>query len=110
MKKFIAGLAFMLTVGLVNAQDSTSASTSGTKYDYYPESNVYYNDVTQTYWFHDSTSNQWKNAAHLPTGVAVDEKTQKNTFYYSGGDVWEKNADHVKMYGKKDKAKTEPKE
>lgn len=109
MKKVIAGFAFMLSVGFAQAQDSSSATTSGTQYDYYPDQNVYYNGTTQTYWYRDSTANEWKSASQLPSGYSVNEKSNKNTFYYNGGDVWEKNADHIKMYGKKNKG-NKPKE
>lgn len=110
MKKIITAFAFILSVGLVNAQtDSTkanaSATNSGTKFDYYPDANVYYNDAAKTYWYQDSATNQWQSAAQLPTGYSIDNNSKKNSFYYNGGDVWKANADHVKMYGNNSKPK-----
>lgn len=101
MKKVITAFAFIFTVGLVQAQTDSAR----TKYEYYPEANVYYNDAAKTYWYYDSTANHWQNVAQLPPSYSVSEKSKKNSFYYNGANVWEKNADHMKMYGKKGKSK-----
>jgi hypothetical protein len=102
MKKLIAVCTVVLTSAYVRAQ----TGSSGTKYDYYPEANVYYNDSAKTYWYHDSASGQWKSGAKLPSGYQVTEKAKKNTFYYNGGDVWQRNAEHVKLYGNKINSRT----
>ena len=101
MKKVITAFAFIYTIGFAQAQ----TDTTGTKYEYYPDANVYYNDVAHNYWYYDSASTQWQNAPQLPPSYSINEKSKKNTFYYNGGNVWEKNAEHIKMYGKKSKSK-----
>ena len=113
MKKVIASVAFVLTLGLVQTQaqstdsstQSTQSDTSRIKYEYYPEANVYYNDVSRNYWYYDSASSQWQSAAQLPSSYSINERSKKNTFYYNGGDVWKDNAKHMKTYGNKSKSK-----
>ena len=115
MKKVITALAFIFAVGFAQAQtdstklNSTTTNNAGTQFEYYPDANVYYNDGAKTYSYYDSTSSKWQTAAELPSSYSVNTNSKKNTFYYNGGgNVWDKNADHVKMYGKKDKKSTDP--
>lgn len=103
MKKIIAALVFVIAIGFAQAQ--TDTSSGGTKYDYYPDANVYYNSAARTYWYLDSTTNQWQSVSQLPSWYSIDQNTKRNSFYYNGNDVWSKNAEHLKIYGKKGKAK-----
>ena len=107
MKKLIASVAFVLTLGLVQTQAQSansptqSTDTTRMKYEYYPDANIYYNDVSRNYWYYDSASSQWQSAAQLPSSYSINERSKKNSFYYNGGDVWKDNAKHVKTYGNK---------
>ena|SRR5689334_1344993 len=105
MKKVIASVAFVLTLGLAHTQAQATTDTGRTKYEYYPEANVYYNDVSRNYWYYDSAKSQWQSAAQLPSSYSINEKSKKNSFYYNGGEVWKDNAKHMKMYGDKSKTK-----
>ena len=116
MKKLVAAFAFVFTIAFAQAQTDSSGTnttnttnttdqTTGTRYEYYPEANVYYNDSEKTYWYHDSASNQWQSGAQLPSTYSIDDKTKKSTVYYNGTDIWKDNANHMKKYGKKGKSK-----
>ena len=91
----MTAVAFLLFAGYANAQTDTDR----VKFDYYPDANIYYNDLAKTYWYQDSASNTWQNAAKVPGTYSLDPTSRKITFYYNGRDAWKANAYHMKKYG-----------
>ena len=108
MKKIILAIALLFAVGsnVVFAQQPVRV-----KYYYYPSSNVYYNPVTNEYWYYDGGTTTWMEVKTLPSGITIT-KMPKYTVYYNGADVWKDNATHKKKYKVKNGAvvtKTKPK-
>ncbi len=102
MKKLIFGLLllFSVTTKLV-AQEETGRTT--TKYWYYPSQNVYFNDVSGTYWFYDDASVQWVESSRLPFTYTMNDKDPRYELYYKGTSVWKQNKQHkIKYNVKKD--------
>ncbi len=104
MKKTIIMLAVAFFTGTavmaqVDSTTTTTTTTKTTRYMYYPETNVYYNETTRTYSYFDPATNTWMTNAQLPTTIVIN-KNDKAELTYSGADVWKDNAMHQKKYKK----------
>ncbi|MEO6549338.1 MAG: hypothetical protein ABIN94_15155 [Ferruginibacter sp.] len=105
MKKLVAVCAFFFSVAFVNAQTDDSRI----EFDYYPESNVYFNTKSHAYLYFDSAAKKWQTVSELPARYSVNDKSEKKKLYSDSPDIWTKNFNHVKMFGNKNAA-TKPKQ
>jgi uncharacterized protein YxeA len=118
MKKTISGIAIVLLFGTqVNAQTDTSGRMNptttqngvkqqSTTFDYYPESNVYYNPIARSYWYYDNNSSKWMSGQAIPSDYrynnnAWNSKGQKTTIPFNGTNIWQDNSTHLKNFGNK---------
>jgi len=104
MKKAIVILAVAFFTGnsvmaQVDSTTTTTTTTKTTKYLYYPDANVYYNESSKSYIYMDPATNTWMTVNQLPSTITID-KSNKNEITYSGNDVWKMNAEHMKKYHK----------
>jgi hypothetical protein len=68
-------------------------------YWYYPQQNVYYNDVAKSYWYWDKTSSTWMKAVELATPYTpVTDTDTRYKITYDGNDIWKDNTDHKNKY------------
>lgn len=95
---FLAGNSLMAQVDSTTTTTTTTKTTS-TKYLYYPDANVYYNESTKAYMYLDPSTNTWTTNAQLPTTIVIDRKNS-NEIAYNGTDIWKDNAMHQKKYRK----------
>ena len=105
MKKAIVILAVAFFTGnsvmaQVDSTTTTTTTTKTTKYLYYPDANVYYNETTKSYIYMDpANNNTWTTVNQLPSTIVIDQGN-KNEIVYSGKDIWKMNAEHKKKYYK----------
>lgn len=104
MKRIIAVLIFAFCAGNIQAQvgDSmkTTTTTARTKYFYYPDANVYYNETNNSYSYYDEASKTWMTNTQLPSTYTITQTTEKVPIFYSGSSVWSDNMSHQKKYRK----------
>lgn len=106
MKKILLAFALVAALG-VSAQQQQPPPTK-VRFYYYPSSNVYFNPVTNEYWYYDDATTHWMEVQTLPTTITF-VKSPKYTVYYPGEDVWKDNATHKKKYKAKSNGKTKEK-
>src|SRR5258705_13130665 len=92
MKKIILGLALLIALG------TTSVNAQRVRYYYYPSTNVYYNPVTNEYWYYDDPTTAWLTVRTLPTTVVVNKNTRRYVVYHNNKDPWRENAMDKKKY------------
>jgi len=102
MKRLIFGLLLIFMVGTrVSAQEGVTPANI--KYWYYPAQNVYYSDVSTTYWYYDQPTLKWMEVKALPPVIKLADTDVKYEVFYKGPDVWKMNPDHkIKYKVKKD--------
>ena len=83
-----------------NIPTGNSGTAGSTKYFYYPESNVYFNEANSSYSYYDPATSTWTTNPKLPSTYSIDKNTPKNEINYNGTDIWTDNAAHQKKYGK----------
>lgn len=84
---------------------SESAAKGSTKYFYYPEANVYFNESTGNYSYYDPATSSWVSNTKLPSTYNINKNTPKSIIDYDGKDVWMENASHQKKYAPNAKPK-----
>ena len=106
MKKIVLSLTLFLALfSCSNLQAQDNSDITVLKYYYYPSQNVYYNEVTNEYWYYDKPTVKWVSVKTLPTEFTVDEKANKSEFTYKGLDVWRDNKKHITKYREKKNGK-----
>ena len=115
MKKLFFLLLVCGAMFTASAQDTTHMTTTTTtttthKYYYYPQSNVYYDESGNDYWYYDQPTSKWTMVETLPSTIVVD-KTPRYLINYKGNDPWKDNAAHKAKYKMKHNGtvKTKPK-
>jgi uncharacterized protein YxeA len=119
MKKTITGIAIALCIGTAASAQTDSSRTvnpnmntqTGVQqqtmtFDYYPESNVYYNPKAKSYWYYDNATSNWMSGQNVPStykynNQSWNSKGKKSTLTFNGTNVWQENAAHLKTYGNK---------
>ncbi len=91
MKKLILSLLIVASFALANkAQAQTRLS-----FQYYPQSNVYYNPHNHQYAYDDNGS--WTYHRTLPSNMKV-ERGSYVTVYGNNNDIWRDNQSHRDKY------------
>lgn len=80
---------------------TTQVTKGSTKYFYYPQANVYYNETNGNYSYMDPTTNTWTTNQKLPSTIVIDKTATKTPITFDGTEVWTDNATHQKKYGGK---------
>lgn len=86
----------------VSAQERTTQTTTTTitahKYSYYPASDVYFDQATGNYWYHEKGSATWTMTQTLPSTITVEKNSAQYPLTYTGNDPWKNNMDDIKKY------------
>ena len=90
MKKLLLSVLVVASLILSN-----EAGAQGTRYYYYPGSNVYYDPGHNQYIYYNGSS--WTTVNRLPSTVTVD-KTKRVAVYSNGTEVWKENQQHKVKY------------
>jgi hypothetical protein len=105
MKKILLSLMVFGSVLTASAQDSTTKTTTTTttttaphKYSYYPSNDVYFDQSTGSYWYHDKGSTTWMMTKTLPSTIMVEKTSPQFPINYTGDDPWKNNTTDVKKY------------
>jgi len=92
-----------------NMKSNTTTTPGATKYFYYPEANIYFNEANSNYSYFDPATSTWVTSAQLPGSYSINKNSPKKEVYYNGADVWTDNTAHQKKFGtKKDKMSPKP--
>ncbi|HMK04940.1 MAG TPA: hypothetical protein VK489_12140 [Ferruginibacter sp.] len=102
MKRILFGLLLIFMVSArLSAQETVT--TTNVKYWYYPSHNIYYSDVTGSYWYYDQPTVKWMEVKALPPLYKLNDRDPRYEVVYTGPDVWRANKDHrIKYKVKKD--------
>ena len=96
MKKIFLSALLLIAVSCLVAQNKNGMRM----YYYYPDHNLYYNENTKEYLYHDTLTASWITSKILPPVYVINNKTLRNAVFYNGKDVWTDNAKHKKKYRK----------
>ena len=118
MKNILVIIIFIFFGATANAQKdtvkssnktTTKVSPGATKYFYYPEANIYFNETNSSYSYFDAATSTWMTAPQLPASYSINKNSPKTEIVYNGADVWTDNTAHQKKFGtKKDKMSPKP--
>jgi len=95
MKRILFGLMLLFVTA---TKLSAQTDVQQVKYWYYPSQNVYYNETSGEYWYHDATTTKWVFGKQLPTSYTIVEKDTRYPIMYTGPDIWKENANHKVKY------------
>ena len=103
MKKILLSLLICGSIFSASAQESTTKVTTTTtttapKYSYYPAIDVYFDQTTGNYWYHEKGSSKWIMTQALPPTIIVENTSVKYPINYTGKDPWENNLSDIKKY------------
>jgi hypothetical protein len=106
MKKILLSLLVCGSILSVSAQEDSTTKTTVTttttatphKYSYYPSSDVYFDQLTGNYWYHDKGSTTWMMTKTLPSTIIVEKTAPQFPITYTGDDPWKNNGTDVKKY------------
>ena len=79
-------------------QTTTTTTTTAHKYFYYPASDVYFDQATGNYWYHEKGSDTWTMTQTLPSTIIVEKTSPQYPIKYTGNDPWKNNMADVKKY------------
>src|SRR6476660_5308444 len=69
-------------------QRSSKVPQGSTKYFYYPEANVYFNEANANYLYFDAATSTWMSNPQLPSTYSININSPKTEIMYNGADVW----------------------
>ena len=110
MKNTIILLLLFIAAGSVHAQTdtikvnnktTTKVTPGATKYFYYPEANIYFNEANSNYSYFDAATSTWVTAAQLPSSYSINKNSPRTEISYNGADVWTDNSTHQKKFANK---------
>lgn len=103
MKKILLSVLVCGSILSASAQEpttqtTTTVTTTAHKYFYYPASDVYFDQATSNYWYHEKGSSTWTVTQTLPSTIIVEKTSPQYPINYTGNDPWKNNMADVKKY------------
>jgi hypothetical protein len=103
MKKILLSLLVCGSMFSASAQDSTTKTTTtitttAHKYSYYPANDVYFDQSTGSYWYHEKGASTWIMTKTLPSTIMLEKTSPQYPISYKGDDPWKNNSTDVKKY------------